>query len=161
MDDQKIKVELLKESIDWIKNATSASNFGGVWERQIRSIRNVMNGLIREHGNHLDKNSLRTLFCEAEYTINNRPLTVETLSDPFSAPPLSPSMLLTGKTRLVLPPPGEFKREHLYCRKRWRHTQHLAQEFGRGGVKNTCSSYKQETSGFGHEEIFRSEMLCC
>ena len=38
-------------------------------------------------------------------------------------------MLLTGKTRLVLPPPGEFKREDLYCRKRWRRTQHLAQEF--------------------------------
>ena len=38
-------------------------------------------------------------------------------------------MLLTGKTRLVLPPIGEFKREDLYSRKRWRRTQHLAQEF--------------------------------
>ena len=81
-----------------------------------------MNGLIREHGNRLDEESLRTFLCEAEYTINNRPLTVETLSDPLSAPPLS-------QTRLVLSPPGEFKREDLYCRKRWRRTQHLAQEF--------------------------------
>ena len=129
MDDQKIKAKLLKENIDWIKNPASASNFGGVWERQIFSIRNVMNALIREHGNCLDEESLRTFLCEAEYTINNKPLTVETLSDPLSAPPLSPSMLLTGKTRLVLPPPGEFKREDLYCRKRWRCTQHLAQEF--------------------------------
>ena len=129
MDDQEIKAELLKESIDWIKNPASASNFGGVWERQIRSIRNVMNGLIREHGSRLDEDSLRTFLCEAEYTINNRPLTVETLSDPHSAPPLSPSMLLTGKTRLVLPPPGEFKREDLYCRKMWRRTQHMIQEF--------------------------------
>ena len=104
MDDQEIKAELLKESIDWIKNPASGSNFGGVWERQIRSIRNVMNGLIREHGSRLDEDSLRTFLCEAEYTINNRPLTVKTLSDPHSAPPLSPSMLLTGKTRLVLPP---------------------------------------------------------
>ena len=129
MDDQEIKAELLKENIDWIKNPACASNFGGVWERQIRSIRSVMNGLIREHGSRLDEESLRTFLCEAEYTINNRPLTVETLNDPLSAPPLSPSMLLTGKTRLVLPPPGEFKREDLYCRKRWRQTQHLAQEF--------------------------------
>ena len=30
MDDQEIKAELLKESIDWIKNPASASNFGGV-----------------------------------------------------------------------------------------------------------------------------------
>ena len=129
IDDQKVKAELLKAKIDWIKNPASASNFGGVWERQIRSIRNVMSGLIREHGNRLDEESLRTFLCEAESTINNRPLTVETLSDPLSEPPLSPSMLLTGKTRLVLPPPGEFKREDLYCRRKWRRTQHLAQEF--------------------------------
>ena len=67
-----------------------------------------MSGLFREHGNRLGE-SLRTFLCEAESTINNRPLT-ETLSDPLSEPPLSPSMLLTGKTRLVLSPPGEFKR---------------------------------------------------
>ena len=79
-----------------------------------------MNGLIREHGNRLDEESLRTFLGEAEYTIINRPLTVETLSDPLSAPPLTaPGMLLTG----------EFKREDLSCRKRWRRTQHLAQEF--------------------------------
>ena len=82
MYDQKIKAELLKESIDWIKNSASASNFGGVCERQIRSIRNVMNGLIRKHGNRLDEESLRTSLCEAEYTITNRPLEVETLNDP-------------------------------------------------------------------------------
>ena len=103
MGDQKIKAELLKENIDWIKNPASEGIFGGVWERQIRSIRNVMNGLIRENGNRLDEESLRTFLYEAEYTINNRPLTVETLSDPLSAAPLSPGMLLTGKTRLVLP----------------------------------------------------------
>ena len=108
MDDQEIKTELLKENIDWIKNPACVSNFGGVWERQIRSITSVMNGLIREHGSRLDEESLRTFPCEAEYTINNRPLTLETFNDPLSAPPLSPSMLLTGKTRLVLPPPGEY-----------------------------------------------------
>ena len=129
IDDQKVKAELLKAKSDWIKNPASASNFGGLWERQIRSIRNVMSGLIREQGNRLDEESLRTFLCEVESTINNRPLTVETLSDPLSEPPLSPSMLLTGKTRLVLPPPGEFKREDLYCRRKWRRTQHLAQEF--------------------------------
>ena len=129
IDDEKIKAELIKANIDWIKNPACASNFGGVWERQIRSIRSVMNSLIKEHGNRLDEDSLRTFLCEAEYTINNRPLTVETLNDPLSAPPLSPSMLLTGKTRLVLPPPGEFKKEDLYCRRKWRRVQHLAQEF--------------------------------
>lgn len=99
---------VLLNNADWIKNPASASNFGGVRERQIRSIRNVMNALMKEHGAHMDKETLTTLLCEAKATVNNRPLTVETLSDPLSEPPLSPSTLLTGKTRLVLPPPGEF-----------------------------------------------------
>lgn len=38
MDDLKIKAELLKANVDWIKNPASASNFGVVWERQIRSV---------------------------------------------------------------------------------------------------------------------------
>ena len=48
---------------------------------------------------------------------------------PSFKPPLSPSILLTGKTRLTLPPPGEIKREDLYCSKKGRCTHHLAQEF--------------------------------
>ncbi len=88
-----------------------------------------MNGLIKEHGAHMDDEMLRTFLCEAEATANNTPLTVETLSDPLSEPPLSPSTLLTGKTRLALPPPGEFNREDMYCKKKWRRTQHLVKEF--------------------------------
>ena len=129
MDDDKIKAELLKEGVDWIRNPASASNFGGVWERQIRSIRNVMNALLLEHCSSLDDESLRTFMCEAEAIINERPLTVETLSDPTSLLPLTPNMLLTGKTKLVLPPPGKFQREDVYCRRRWRRVQHVANEF--------------------------------
>ncbi|CAB4028519.1 Nuclear factor related to kappa-B-binding, partial [Paramuricea clavata] len=129
IDDEKVKTELLKDNIDWIKTPASASNFGGVWERQIRSIRNVINALMKEHGTQMDEEILRTFLCEAEATVNNRPFTLETLNDPLSEPPLSPSMLLTGKTKLVLPPPGEFKGEDMYCKKKWRRTQHLVQEF--------------------------------
>jgi len=78
IDDKDIKVKLLEAKIDWIKNPASASNFCSVWERQSRPIRNIINGLIREHGSRLDAESLRTF------------------NDPLSAPPLSPSMLLTG-----------------------------------------------------------------
>ena len=35
MDDEKIKAELLKHNIDWVRNPATASNFGGAWERQI------------------------------------------------------------------------------------------------------------------------------
>lgn len=51
MDDKKIKADLLKANIAYIKNPVSASQFRGIWERQIRSIRNIMNSLMKEHGN--------------------------------------------------------------------------------------------------------------
>ena len=127
--DDKVKTELLKEGIDWIKNPATASNFGGVWERQIRSVRNVMNALIKQHGRQLDDESLRTFVCEAEAIVNSRPLTVETLSDPLSSLPLTPNALLTGKSKLILPPPGKFQNEDVYCRRRWRRVQHISNEF--------------------------------
>ena len=129
MDDSQIKAELLKHDIDWVRNPAKASNFGGVWERQIRSVRNIMTALMREHGHSLDDEALRTLMCEAEAVVNSRPLTVDTLSDPLSPLPLSPNALLTGKSKLILPPPGKFQREDVYCKRRWRRVQHIANEF--------------------------------
>ena len=105
MDDDRIKTELLKSNIDWTLNPPAASHFGGVWKRQIRSIRSILSSLIREHGNRLNDEALRTLLCETEAIINSRPLTVETLSDPCSPLPLTPMTLLTGKSKVVLPPP--------------------------------------------------------
>ena len=65
---------------------------------------------------------------EVEAIVNSHPLTYNTLSDD-TIEPLSPNNLLTMKTKVVLPPPGVFQREDVYCRKRWRAVQHLANEF--------------------------------
>jgi len=65
---------------------------------------------------------------EAECIVNSAPITLESLSDPDSLP-LCPINLLTLKTKVVLPPPGTFQKQDLYCRKRWRQVQHLANEF--------------------------------
>ena len=131
MDHTKISEFLLSESCDWIswkKNPPSASHMGGIWERQIRSVRSVLTALLMEHSSALSDESFRTLLAEAECIVNSRPLTVDNLDDPHSLP-ISPSNILTMKTKVVLPPPGEFQRSDLYCRKRWRQVQHLANEF--------------------------------
>ena len=46
---------------------------GGIWERQIRSVRKVLNIIMREQTLH-DKR-LSTLFCEVEAIVNGRPMT--------------------------------------------------------------------------------------
>ncbi|KAK3716446.1 hypothetical protein QZH41_007055 [Actinostola sp. cb2023] len=75
MDHGQIRDKLRKQEIDWIFNPPAASHMGGVWERQIQTTRKVLAGLLQEHGNRLDDESLRTLMCEVEAVINSRPLT--------------------------------------------------------------------------------------
>ena len=132
LDHDTIKSELLKENCDWFvfkMNVPSASHFGGIWERQIRTVRSVMSALLEKNGGQLDDEALRTFLCEVEAIINSRPLTVENLNDPSSLDPLTPNHLLTMKSKVVLPPPGMFQPADLYSRKRWRRIQHLANEF--------------------------------
>ena len=66
---------------------------------------------------------------EAAAIVNCRPLTIDNLNDPTSLEPITPNHLLTMKSKIVLPPPGEFQRADLYSRKRWRRVQHLINEF--------------------------------
>lgn len=105
------------------------ATWGGVWERQIRSARNVLSSLLQDNGKQLDDESLSTLMSEAEAIVNSRPLTVNQLADPDSSSPLTPNHLLTMKSKVVLAPPGAFQPADVYCRKRWRRVQHLANEF--------------------------------
>ena len=102
---------------------------GGVWELQIRTVRNVLASLLEHHGGQLDGESLRTFMVEAEATVNCRPLTVNSMNSWQSLEPLTPNHLLTMKSKVVMPPPGDFQRADLYLRKRWRRAQHLANEF--------------------------------
>ena len=134
MDDDKIRRELLKENCDWVTfemNVPSASHMGGVWERMIRSARAVLNGLVEEcRDARLDDELFRTLLCEVEAILNSRPLSSFNMS-PDDPHPLSPANLLTQKSSVVLPPPGAFQRGDIYCRRRWRRVQYLADRFWR------------------------------
>ena len=120
MNNNKIRTELLKDGCDWIvfdMNTPHASHMGGAWERLIRSVRNVLVGILAQHSTQLDDELLRTFMVEAEAIVNSRPLTYQDTS-PDSPEPLTPNQLLTLKAKIVLPPPGNFVKEDLYCRKR-------------------------------------------
>ena len=102
---------------------------GGVWERQICTVRNVLSSLTHDFGASLDDESLRTFFCETMTIVNCRPLTVDGLNDPLTVEPPTRNLLLTMKSKIILPPPGNFQKPDLYCWKRWRRVQYLANEF--------------------------------
>ena len=125
---------LLKNQCDYMRfnfkmNVPHASHMGGVWERQIRTVRSILNSLIDPAAAQLTDDSLRTLMCEAMVIINSKPLTTDNLNDPNSLEPLTPNHLLTLKSSVILPPPGNFVHEDMFLRKQWRRVQYIANEF--------------------------------
>ncbi|XP_038064113.1 uncharacterized protein LOC119734635 [Patiria miniata] len=132
MDHDRLRHFLIERGCDYPEfkmNAPTASHTGGAWERLIRSVRRVLQALMEHSGTQLDDESLRTFMCEAAAIVNSRPLSVTTLNESTALEPLTPNHLLTLKSSVVLPPPGEFQRVDVYSQKRWRRVQYLANEF--------------------------------
>lgn len=83
-----------------------------------------------EHcGSHLDDEMLRTCMCEAAAIENSRPFSVTYIHDPNLSEPLTCNQLLIMKTKIILPPLGQFQREDFYSLKRWRRVQYLTNKF--------------------------------
>lgn len=129
LDVEKLNYFLVENQCDFVLNAPGASHAGGVWERQIRTVRSVLQSTLLMASERIDDSSLRSFLYEAMSIVNSRPLTVDNLSDPNSLEPITPNHFLTMKSTIALPPPGKFTREDLYARKRWRHVQYLAEQF--------------------------------
>ena len=163
MDHTKISNFLQDNGTDWliwIKNTPTASHMGRVWGQQIRSARNILSSLLKTHGRSLNDEAVSTLMAEVEAVMNSRPLTVELLSDGNSLNPISPSNLLPMKSKVVMPPPGEFGRADIYCRKHWRRVQHISDEFWNRWQKEFLVTLQQSHKWSKIEETFKQGTLC-
>ncbi|CAI5661726.1 unnamed protein product [Oreochromis niloticus] len=123
------QAKLGKLDCEFLMNTPASSHMGGVWERQIRTIRSVLMSILEQSAKQLDSSSLRTFLYEVMAVINSRPLTTDQLCDPSNPEPLTPNHILTMKSTIISPPPGRFVKEDLYLRKRWRRVQLLANTF--------------------------------
>ena len=99
------------EWLSWKINSPAGSNMGSVWERQIRTVRMILESLLKTHSASLSDESLQTLLVEVEAVVNSCPLTTDLLSNINSLIPVSPINLLTMKWKVVMPPPGVFSYE--------------------------------------------------
>lgn len=132
MNQEEVQKYLTENGTDWIPflmNTPRSSHMGGVWERQIATVRRVLEPLLKSSGSQLDDDSFQTFLTEAEAIVNARPLTTSNLCAADAPEPLTPNHLLTMKERVVLPPPGKFQREDVYALKWWRRVQYLVNEF--------------------------------
>lgn len=114
---------MMGKGVKWIFNAPAASHHGGVWERQIRTVRKILNSIVRQQS--LDDEGLLTVMCEVESIINNRPLTPAS-DDPGDLDILTPNHLLRAQPNI---PPGIFSKDDHYARRRWRQVQYMADLF--------------------------------
>lgn len=110
----KINGFLTQRNVKWVLNPPKASHHGGVWERCIRTVRKVLNALMKEQV--LDDERLTTLLCEVEGIVNNRPIT-KVSDDPKDLEALTPNHLLLRRKGSECPP-GVFTNDDLYSRRK-------------------------------------------
>ena len=131
LNNTRIQNTLLSKGICWLFNPPSGSHHGGIWERQIRTIRRILSALM--HQQTLDEEGLNTLLCEVEAIVNDRPIT-KASNDPLDLEPLTPNHPLLLKTKPFLPP-GTFSPDDCYNRRRWRQVQYMADLFWKRWTK--------------------------
>ena len=114
----------------WHINPPKASHHGGIWERSIQSVKNILhNSLHQLKGRTLTRDELYTYLAECASIMNNSPLW-EYSSDPNDPRPLTPGMLLT--LRADSPQVREsFDDSNLmsYGKNRWKKVQYLSDQF--------------------------------
>lgn len=122
-DQDRIAQRLLENECDWIFMVPKASHRGGVWERQIRSIRRILRGLLGER--LVDDQTLLTSLAEVEKILNDRPL-VKLTSDPDDCAAITPShLLLLHRNPAIMPQNITSSR----LNNAWRNAQQLADNF--------------------------------
>ncbi|XP_035988684.1 uncharacterized protein LOC118561046 [Fundulus heteroclitus] len=122
---------LAQDGIKWTFNPPYGAHHGGVWERLVQEIKRVLCSITNQQV--LDDEGLHTVLCEVEAILNDRPITPSS-EDPNDLEALTPNHLLQLKGKPVLPP-GLFKKEDLYIRRRWKQAQYIVDLFWKRWVK--------------------------
>ena len=107
----------------------NGTNFVGAIKALRKAFQEMDHNQISQYLQRRGAEALHTLLIEVEAIVNSRPMITETINEAQSHVPLSPSNLPTMKSKVVMLPPGNFGLADAYCRKRWRRTQHIVNEY--------------------------------
>ena len=139
---------MLQRNIEWKQQPPSASHFGGVFEREIRSVRKVLGAILNEQPLKLNDEHLNTLLCEVESILNCRPLVAASQGiDDFEA--LTPNHLLLLHEGATFPP-GLFSKTDMYVTRRWKQVQFLANLFWSRFRKEYLPILQERQKWFNH-----------
>ncbi|XP_076857121.1 uncharacterized protein LOC143511024 [Brachyhypopomus gauderio] len=120
-----LKEQLAKHCILFRFNPPLAPHFGGAWEREIRSVKASLQTVLKDQV--LPEEVLMTVLIEIEGILNSKPLGYAS-SDLADLDPITPNLLLMGRRDASLPQ-AVYGSSDLLGRRRWRHSQVLADHF--------------------------------
>ena len=123
--------DLTRRGIKWTWNPPTASHFGGAWERQIRTCRQIFNSIL-DPKQTMDDERLETLVVQTAAIMNSRPM-IPVSNDPDDLRAMTPNDVLLSKG--CAEDPGELGIRDQYGR-RWRHVQHLLGIFWKKYTQN-------------------------
>ena len=120
-----LQPQLEKRRIRFHFNPPYAPHFGGSWEREIRSVKQALQGSLGAQ--LVTAEVLQTLLIEVENILNSKPLGYVS-SDVADPDPVTPNLLLMGRRDSSLPLVS-YPSSELLSRRQWRHSQVLADHF--------------------------------
>jgi hypothetical protein len=145
LDSEKIQAAFSRQGMEWNFIPPSAPHMGGSWERLVRSVKTALTATLHERAPR--EEVLQTLFAEAEFTVNSRPLTHVSV-DPDDPESLTPNHFLIGSSTGRVAVPGKFTPDDLWLRKQWRCAQRLADHFWKRWVKEFLPTLTKRTNWF-------------
>lgn len=131
-----LQLQLAKHKIHFHFNPPGAPHFGGTWEREIRSVKTALYRVVGSQA--VTEEVLHTVLLEVEGMLNAKPLGYVS-SNPKDLDPVTPNFLLMGRRDGSLPQ-AVYPKSELLSRRRWRHSQILADQFWSSFIKNYLPS---------------------
>ena len=127
---------LVTKKIHFHFNPPHAPHFGGVWEREVHSVKSALRTTFGAQ--MVTEEVLRTVLIEIEGILNSKPLGYVS-SDIADVDPVTPNLLIMGRHDAALPLVS-YPDSDLHSKRRWRHAQILSDHFWKHYIKSYLPS---------------------
>lgn len=128
IDQEEITRKLALQGIRWKFNTPTDASAGGVWERNIRTAKDILHTLLRSQTPRYEV--LTTLLTEVERIMNSTPL-VEVPLDAADDDPITPYHFLIGRATPYQTPVDGLQPTTSSLRQQWKVAQEMADHFWR------------------------------
>ncbi len=148
--ESQLKEQLADYQILFKFNPPNAPHFGGVWEREVRSIKAALQVAVGSQS--VSEDVLSTVLVEVEGILNSKPLGYVS-TDVADLDPITPNLLLMGRRDASLP--QVVYASELMGRRRWRHCQNLVDQFWTQFTGNYLPTLQTRQKWHSHQTLWQ------